>query len=518
MNTVLPPIAVNEDTGLESNWSSVRLPYIFRMARRDGDYTNVFSQPGGFVLFGANPAFNDGTLAVGETFTLVSSVDGTTIRGKVTAIIANPAVGNALIQTDVQPSATFTPGAGYVLWDRRENFRFVMELTGFLADGQQNVPLGEVEGTPDRFGKVNIDVRDLLLRAMQKQNYFMFGNAGKNQKDESCWIKFTATFYATYYDSSIRKIVISDKQAVTPFTDRYWYGIDGVKYLQEKYGQNYADYLPDLVGYPAKFLTKFEQPTYFIGYPFSLSFIYNTKLAGQDIVLRESEKLNNDSPVVNIQQLPINNQVPEGVHQTIMAGNYDPSVNVVDAALIIPDGPSPLRFMEPTYVAAGYVGGPPPAALPSDTIISEWKRVNINRDCRKDPVYLMWRNSVGGWDYWLFDKLTETEITTAQGSLIEGYVDFISSYNTRERLVNVSHVRKITVGDSVDKATIKAFAELESSSQAFVLRNNDFTQFPAHLNWTGIRIAPKGVKYNNWGNSFDVEVTFLMPETFTLSN
>lgn len=518
MNTYSPPLSINTVTGLECNWNSVRLPYIFRMARRDGEYSNTFAQPAGLVFFGSNPNFISGPLAVGETFTAVSAVDGSTTKGKVTGILANPAVGNALIQTDVQPSASFAGGAGYVLWDTYENYRFVVELTGDLASGQLNVPLGEVEGTPNSIGLVNIDVRDLLLRAMQKQNYFTYGNSGApNERDPNGWVKFTAVYYPTYYHARLRQIIEGPRLDMTPFTDRYWYGVDGVKYLQDEYGQNYASHYPDLVTYPAKFLTNFEQPTYFVGYPFSLSFIYNTKLAGQDIVLRELEKVDSETANFDIIDTPISGATPEGVHQVILSGVYDPPTNVVDAALVIPSGPPVQRFVAPTYVAAGYVGGPAPAAA-AGSIITEWKRVNINRDCRRDPVYLMWRNNVGGWDYWLFDKLTETEIVTTQGTLVEGYIDYIEAYNLREKLVGVSHLKKVTVGDSVDLATAKAFGELEGTSQAFVLRQNDFTQFPANLNWTGVRIAPKGVKYNNRGNRFDVEVTFLMPETFTLSN
>ena len=62
-------------------------------------------------------------------------------------------------------------------------------------------------------------------------------------------------------------------------------GMDGI-------GQNLKDYVPkNLSGSNAKFLTMFETPTYFAGYPFSLSFLYDEDFS--DVYLeRHQQNLN----------------------------------------------------------------------------------------------------------------------------------------------------------------------------------------------------------------------------------
>lgn len=64
--------------------------------------------------------------------------------------------------------------------------------------------------------------------------------------------------------------------------------------------------------------------------------------------------------------------------------------------------------------ACGYVAPVP------DVVITEVKRIKIDHACYDNPVYLVWRNTLGGWDQWLFQKTqTKNLITEGLGSFEE---------------------------------------------------------------------------------------------------
>jgi hypothetical protein len=54
----------------------------------------------------------------------------------------------------------------------------------------------------------------------------------------------------------------------------------------------------------------------------------------------------------------------------------------------------------------GYV-----AAVP-EVIITEVKRIKIDHSCYDNPVYLVWKNTLGGWDQWLFQKTQTVNLDT----------------------------------------------------------------------------------------------------------
>ena len=48
--------------------------------------------------------------------------------------------------------------------------------------------------------------------------------------------------------------------------------------------------------------------------------------------------------------------------------------------------------------------------------ITEKKKVHIDRDCRRNPVYIRWIGTSGGWNYWLFSvKQTQLFETSTKG-------------------------------------------------------------------------------------------------------
>lgn len=83
--------------------------------------------------------------------------------------------------------------------------------------------------------------------------------------------------------------------AYSSLSDSY-FAVKAIKQPGDDYGQNMRDYMLDTAtdpiqeDYIAKFLTKFERPMYFVGYPFTLSFLYTENVAAYYLIRKEQEK------------------------------------------------------------------------------------------------------------------------------------------------------------------------------------------------------------------------------------
>lgn len=75
-----------------------------------------------------------------------------------------------------------------------------------------------------------------------------------------------------------------------------YFALKATKQVGDLYGQNMRAYMTDVAtdpvfeDYIAKFLTPFDEPVYFEGFPFTLSFIYNETLAPYILIRKEQEK------------------------------------------------------------------------------------------------------------------------------------------------------------------------------------------------------------------------------------
>jgi hypothetical protein len=52
----------------------------------------------------------------------------------------------------------------------------------------------------------------------------------------------------------------------------------------------------------------------------------------------------------------------------------------------------------PNSPICGYVAPVP------EVVITETKRIKIDNTCYDNPIYLVWKNTLGGWDSWMFQK------------------------------------------------------------------------------------------------------------------
>ncbi len=132
-----------------------------------------------------------------------------------------------------------------------------------------------------RNGFVFIDISS-VLRSYLTSNYLPDFEEGINCKDLGGSIKAYIKYQIA--TSSSAEVEVSDES-------NYIYVCNAAKQIGQAYGQNMAEYVPygieELM--KAKFLTKFEEPVFFIDYPFTISFIYSENIIGHELKLIEDK-------------------------------------------------------------------------------------------------------------------------------------------------------------------------------------------------------------------------------------
>lgn len=496
-----------------SRWQSNRQPFLFTFIRKDAEFvsiTNYFSQ----ALVTANTsAFNGCTIAVGDVVT-INDYNGNyiSITTTITQIITDDAVTKKFLIASGFLGNSF--GGGFINFGYRENYRVEVTLRGSIPSLNQSVTLGTIKGSNNSKGIVTIDVRNLVTYEMVKSNRFNF--VARNGKEYSGYLPFTIKY-------NDRFVLNGDvTSSANPVNDgNYYFGIDGVKNSMSLYGQNFADYYPyrnDDVGFvDAKFLTEFPVPTYFIDYPFSLSFILGSDIVGT-LCTSEEDELDVNFDVINHQDFNVNTGLSKlpYISQLLLSGSYNASTEYVDVWLNN-GGIASDVYVADNYVADNYVYDGASSVL-GELRITEIKRVKINSDCRKNPIYLMWKNSLGGWDFWLFDNKSENVIKSKGGASYDVYNADIEREISRAMVLENQQMKSIIVGDVVTQEDLIGLQGIEKSSAVYMLYDVEKLATDSAIAWMMININPSGFKYFNVSDNIEVEINFNIIEYYNVPN
>lgn len=167
-------------------------------------------------------------------------------------------------------------GSGRVnLVERITNYKAFINV----YDGVTNDVIDTVYPKPDSTGLLLYDFSGILQSVVDTQA--TINQTDINRKNSGISGSFKIGYGATYkyeigsieYDITIPEVIDDSLyywlSASKQITGDVSLGISGV-------GQNLKEYVPkNLIGSDAKFLTMFERPTYFEGFPFTLSFLYD---------------------------------------------------------------------------------------------------------------------------------------------------------------------------------------------------------------------------------------------------
>ena len=113
-------------------------------------------------------------------------------------------------------------------------------------------------------------------------------------------------------------------------------------------------------------------------------------------------------------------------------------------------------------------------SAPADPFrVSEEKLIEFRGCVLNNPVYIVWKNTLGGWDYWLFQRnQTENLTTNSLGSYREDY-NRIGDTTNPNKEIGKSASKKIILGtDDLDRDRVSGLSQLLYSNKKYILNAN----------------------------------------------
>ncbi len=480
---------------VSSNWSAAFNPVVFDFQRMDGEVLNV--QAGVVASETAvriqGTAFNDADVTGKYVYLNSNQYDGvyrviSVATGTVTILLLDtPFIGNSV--------------GGYANNLARTNYRIEFYL--YIFNGGF-YPTREViiKQTTGRSGGCALDVAPAVrdtMRAICEQTSTAINTADNNLYG------FYQLGWSERYEGGVA--FPTDSEPDVAIQTRFYFNYAANQYKNIA-GSNMIEYVPMIgasgsgvtapdLAKMGKFLTKFEEPKYWNGYPFKLMFIYSENLNGQALQRNEFLKdLNGGS--ISDTQTDILTSGEEAVNYLNISGSYASTVNKVnvfitidETAIVTPPitGQPPIQMpvtpvsgfnglitvsgtlaAKPStkpYVANLYFSGnyvTPFTGESNDLQVVETVPVCVIHDCVENPFYLKWLNTLGGFDYFMFGySQTDSVQTRTKQQFEPSEWDIAEAERGAFELRNLSQQKYKLGALAVSDSDLRAMKDLFSS-------------------------------------------------------
>lgn len=160
---------------------------------------------------------------------------------------------------------------------------YYLETEVLVEQNGTYVIAGKIRSVPDTKGVIEFDASEWVQTYVSLQNIYLYdGSPNKAERTSS------GIFNLRYTESWQNNEEVASSAIITDSTYQFYMG--SVRQVLDTYGQNMAEFVPyaPAITY-AKFLTENEEPTYFVGYPFDVSFIFSDIMAAYETSRRVRE-------------------------------------------------------------------------------------------------------------------------------------------------------------------------------------------------------------------------------------
>ena len=341
--TEYPQRIVDNNPLFISKWSAINHSIIFGMERQD---------------YPVQLFYNSGTEVMAAIITVGTMIDSP-LPGDEVYIESTAASGTFVIDTFVLPNTfTFLPQAittpfgpsGFINLFSRKNYFIRTNVWGVNENNQYEL-IGQSRNKPDSTGRGSVDVSSFLKNIIGYQDNFKYDVL--NEKDETLGSPYNITYSENW------QLFEGEFSGLSNTLLRF--GVNSAKQIQDLYGQNMGEYVPFwidlLTPVPfAKFLSDFESPTYFPGFPFSLSFIYSEYLVGIETFRHQENFDLNGNLATVIPPIELSNGNTQEVNRLLIdEGSFPTSTLVADVWLETEGVIDCVEYLQPGYVQIGYV-------------------------------------------------------------------------------------------------------------------------------------------------------------------
>jgi hypothetical protein len=147
-------------------------------------------------------------------------------------------------------------------------------------------------------------------------------------------------------------------------------------------------------------------------------------------------------------------------------------------------------------------------------IVTEKKFIKIDRTCKTNPVFITWKNTRGGREYWLFHKVQTIGLDVQNGGDFEPYMQDLETSKGQILDVTKDATPKMIVGASVNIEDIEGIKTMLYSVRVEMLTNPETWQTEGPR-WLIVRPNPGSFKlYDTNEIRSTIEITLDLPYIF----
>ncbi len=280
-----PTVLIN---GQKSNWFPAHQPITFEIQRTDAIVLQKY-KIGDEIHFKLNTASG---LKAGQKVNYIQGLYSKTLT------IKSVGIDYLRVAYDI----TLLGGVvGYFLFTDAYKGHYV-ETQVLFVNGTKYEVIGSLKNKTDIFGVAKVSVQELISTKCINQNNFNYKLINLHQFGEG-----------SRFNIQIREVYNGIVGTYTALKDEnVLYYTNSSNQIQDKYGYNMGSYVPTIDNArtdKAKFQSVFKRPTYFVGYPFSLNFIYSDNMENYQLVRKEQTKdINGTAIATTTDNLSVNSR------------------------------------------------------------------------------------------------------------------------------------------------------------------------------------------------------------------
>lgn len=243
-----------------------------------------------------------------------------------------------------------------------------------------------------------------------------------------------------------------------------------------------------------QWVTQFENPVYFFGFPFTLSFLGNSQMvsyAGYFVRCKFTQA--------------------DGTVDTLLTSAFVFTAFISLARLNIAEILNDPLFLPYTQnskkIEIRFGRGESGLFLDAFAPITINVKRSIEQSC--NTFFVKWLNTLGGWDYWLFEGKIYEGYKVENGNNYESYFDNISDTKDFENVTFKNVSPAVQVGSNTLTRNEAEGLKVLPTSPKIYWYNEELSK------WIGVRVEPGTFNLRSTKEDyFNIELTFVKPKYF----
>lgn len=487
-------------TACTGKFNAVHNPIVYEFARVD--MSGSITTPSGANLEVIISGDVTALVQAGDTIYLLDTITGTPkYDGEYLADSVVYSAPDTTI-TIITPYLGATAGVTVNNITRQPNHKLEIALYASLVSDPTSYELVSTSKySPNKTWGFKADVSEMLRGVLQKCEDEMLYNTATNNFDDthnSCY------FWIEYRDTWTDSANAFTSDIVNPAISRYlddhcFFAVKSVRQLGTVNGGNIFEHICfELAQVPlAKWITDFEKPVYFYGFPFDLSFIHS------DFFIDCPDPIYIQIKGLNINQTHIDTADP--LYLNIQ--DY-PSWNRALLTYVSAWAGEPIKYYSVSIKSIG-------VTLIDSLVVKAEDYCPTNGN----TVYLKWKGASGAWNYWLFENSQDYIQESQASGTFEPVLSDLETDDTNIDFISKDSQNSIKLGaHGIDAANWNGFKTLANSPKVYMFTGGDYTSATPEYTWQAVRVRNNSLVRKSKLSTFDVDLIIDLPKTYNISN